>query len=77
MKWFDILRIIISLMSAVEPLFGPGSGATKKQVVTNAAKTVVDAVGALSTGGQKQTWEKISEPVSNIIDNTAAILFPK
>ena len=77
MKWFDIFRIIMTLISAVEPLFGPKSGAVKKKVVTDIAKTVVEAVEANSTGGQANTWGKIKEPVGNIIDNTVEILFPK
>lgn len=77
MKLFDILRLILTLMPVIEGLFGPKSGAAKKQAVSDAAKAVVDIVGAVSTGGQKQTWEKIKEPVGNIIDNAAAILFPE
>ena len=77
MKWFDIFRIIITLITAVEPLFGPKSGAVKKKVVTDVAKTVVEAVEDSSTGGQKNTWGRIKDPVSNIIDNSVDILFPK
>ena len=77
MNWIGILSAIVQLMAIVEPIFGPKSGAVKKEVVTGAVKTIVDVVEEVSAGGQKQTWERIKEPVSNIIDNAATILFPK
>jgi len=77
MKWFDILRLVLVLMQAVEAGFGPKTGATKKDVVVGAVKTGVDALSFLSEGGQKNTWDKIAEPVSNIVDNFATVLFPK
>jgi hypothetical protein len=49
----------------------------KKKVVTDIAKTVVEAVEGSSTGGQANTWGRIKEPVGMIIDKSVEILFPK
>ena len=42
-----------------------------------ATKTIIDGVQSVSTGGQKETWDRIKAPVSGIIDNAASIMFPK
>ncbi|PKN67173.1 MAG: hypothetical protein CVU57_04270 [Deltaproteobacteria bacterium HGW-Deltaproteobacteria-15] len=74
-----LLPTILQLMGIAESLFEdkPNSGKEKKAVVTTAAKAIVEGVGAVSTGGQAETWERIKDPVSNIIDNAAAIAFPE
>lgn len=82
-KYFSVamklLPTILQLMAIAENLFDgkPDSGAEKKAMVTATAKTIVEGVGSVSTGGQAETWERIKDPVSNIIDNAAAIAFPE
>jgi hypothetical protein len=75
MQWIALARIILSLMQTIEPLFGSGTGAVKKQAVTETAKTLVDSVQSISTGGQKKTWDEIATPVSEFIDTAAGFLF--
>lgn len=83
MNWLMIamklLPTIVQLMGIAENLFAdkPNSGAEKKALVTATAKTIVDGVMAVSTGGQAETWERIKLPVSSIIDSAAAIAFPE
>ena len=77
MKWLDIFRLILMLIPAVESIFGPKTGPVKKRIVSDAAKSVIEATEELSTGGQAATWVRIKEPVGKIIDNTVDILFPK
>jgi len=54
----------------------PDSGAEKKTLVTDAVKAVVGGVGAVSTGGQAETFDRIAPTVSVMIDGAAAIMFP-
>ena len=54
----------------------PDSGAEKKALVTNAVKAVLGGVGAISTGGQAETFARVEAPVSEIIDSAASIMFP-
>ena len=52
------------------------SGAEKKQFVTGSLKGVVDQIDQNSQGGQKSTWDKLAPVVSDIIDETASVIFP-
>lgn len=75
---FKLLPFLVRLIGLAEQVFRqPKSGPEKKAFVVDAAKTVVDGIGAVSTGGQAETWGRISQPVDEIIDATADILFPK
>ena len=73
-----LLPTILTLIGLAEKAFDkvPESGEQKKELVTTAAKAIVGGITSVSTGGQADTWNKIADPVSNIIDNAAAIAFP-
>jgi hypothetical protein len=76
--WLPILmQLLPSLISLAEKLLGPKTGEAKKELVLEAAGIAMNAVGAFSTGGQAQTWERIKPMVSTIVDAGAAIAFPK
>jgi len=81
MNWVDImtklLPFIIELIHVAEEAFSdqPKSGEKKKELVMEAVKTVTGAATELSTGGQKNTWEKISEPISRVIDAACSFFF--
>ncbi len=82
MNWLTILiqllPTIFKLMGFAEAFFPKtGAGADKKALVTGVAQAVVEGITAVSTGGQKETWEKIAEPMSIIIDGAASIMYPK
>jgi len=82
MNWFkyvaNLLPTVLSLMALAEQAFSgrPKSGAQKKALVTTGAKAIVEGIATMSTGGQAETWTRISGPVSGIIDHVAAIAFP-
>ena len=78
MKIANLLHAIPSIVSLAENIFSgkPKSGTDKKALVMTIAKTAVDTITDLSTGGQQHTWERLSGPISNIIDNIASVLFP-
>lgn len=81
MQWFTfvikILPFIFELMKMAEKAFRdkPKSGEEKKELVMEGAEAVIGGIVEVSTGGQKETWEEIKEPVSNIIDYSTDILF--
>ena len=76
--WLTVLfQILPSLISLAERLLGPKTGEIKKDLVMEAANIAMTAVGALSTGGQAETWERIKPSVSLIVDAGVAIAFPK
>ena len=74
MKLSGILDIVVKYLPALigiaEGLFSwkNKSGADKKEWVTETLKTVATGIAAESTGGQKETWEKIAPSVSVMID---------
>ena len=77
---FQLLPFVIELMKLAEKAMidEPNSGAAKKELVVDGLKTVITAADGLSTGGQKETWAKIQEPLTEkngIIDRLAGILF--
>ena len=82
MNWLFALRFIpllISLIETAEKLLGAGTGVKKKEFVKDGVTQVIKAMPDLSTGGQKETWEKINEflvPISGLIDAIAGLLFP-
>lgn len=66
-------------MTTIEKLLGPGTGVQKKAFVKDGVKAVVKEMSAVSTGGQKQTWETIDlfmTPISRLIDVFSTLLFP-
>lgn len=74
MKLSGILDLVVkylpSLISIAEGIFSwkAKSGADKKAWVQGTLQTVVTGIAAESTGGQKETWEKIAPSVSVMID---------
>lgn len=79
--WLILLKLLpmlFQLIPIAEKAFDgvPDSGAEKKALVTDAAKALLAGVGAVSTGGQAETFETVAPAVSNIIDNAAGIMFP-
>ena len=73
-----IFAFIPELMKIVERIITkPQSGVEKKAIVMDATRAIVTGIQSVSTGGQAETWERIAEPVSNIIDSAATIMFPK
>ena len=82
MNWLTIiiklLPFIFSMMNLAEKVMSdePKSGADKKTLVVESAKIAIAAIAGVSTGGQAETWNKIAEPISTIIDSAAGMLFP-
>lgn len=72
-----VFRFLPLLMSTAEKIFSktPKSGAEKKELVTTGAKAIVDVIEAVSTGGQKNTWDRIAPTVDRMIDDTAEVLY--
>ncbi len=72
----SIFRLIPSLVRLIEAIVpGKGQGVVKKTAVKESVKAIVDGVHAVSTGGQKETWDLIHEPVDQTIDIVADSLF--
>lgn len=70
-----LLPVIISLMGTAEKAMT--KGADKKALVMESTKAIITGLQTVSTGGQKETWDRIAIPVSDIIDNISTIVFPK
>lgn len=72
------IKAIPILIKLAEWLFRktPKSGGLKKDWVVDKLKMLVDTVGGASTGGQKDTWSVIGDPVKELIDVVAGALFP-
>jgi len=67
-------------MHTAEKLLGAGAGVKKKAFVKDGVDQTIKAMATISTGGQKETWQTFSlfvDPVSDLIDSLAALLFPK
>lgn len=78
MPWLLVLlQALPTLIELAEKLLGPKTGDLKKELVMSAASLVMNAFGALSTGGQKETWDRVKPLVSTIVDAGVAIAFPK
>jgi hypothetical protein len=75
--WLPVLfQILPNLIALAERLLGPKTGEIKKELVLSATGIIMTAVGALSTGGQANTWERIKPLVSAMVDSSVAIAFP-
>jgi len=57
-----LLPFLMSAMGIAEKCLGPKTGKEKKELVMEGARVVTDGFEDLSTGGQRATWERISEP---------------
>jgi len=81
-----IAQIVVTLIPSIMRLMGiaekaleekPKSGQEKKQLVMDGAKAIVEGVTSVSTGGQKETWEFLEEPMAGMVDNLTTIMYPK
>jgi len=67
-----ILNALPGLVGAAEQIFGAGEGELKKEYVMTAAEGIVGIMADVSTGGQKETWEKIAPLTSTMVDAIVA-----
>lgn len=79
-KVFAILKtlvpFIIELCQQAEEYFTEAkTGEQKKAAVIEAVETIAKGAYEVSTGGQKETWEKIQGLVSKAVDVACAFLF--
>ena len=76
MEWLSLAMLIMKGVTMVEGLFEgyQKTGTVKKAVVTNTAKEVVDTMGVVSTGGQKQTWDQIAPAVDGLIELAVGLM---
>ena len=66
--------IVTGLMNQAEDALGDGTGPLKKAAVEAGVLGFVEGMQNASTGGQKETWDKISpETVSALIDTIATV----
>ena len=70
-----LIPFIVKLMKIAEDFGDQGSGTDKKEMVVGAVGAVVDGIEEASTGGQKETWGKIKDPISGVVDIIAGLLF--
>jgi hypothetical protein len=65
-----VVKYLPALISIAEGIFSwkAKSGEDKKAFVTDALKIAATGIAAESTGGQKETWDKIAPAVSVMID---------
>lgn len=81
MSYFQIfiklIPFLIQLIKSMEIWFSDKakSGEEKKAAVLESAQAIVGGTIEISTGGQKETWDKLSPLVSRAIDVICAFLF--
>ena len=69
-----VVPMVLGLMNQAEEALGDGTGPLKKAAVEAGAIGFVEGMQVASTGGQKETWEKITpETVSVLIDTIATV----
>jgi len=82
MTWINILLkaipFVIEMVQLAEKAFDdhPESGADKKAMVLQAVQCAFDAVVGSSTGGQKETWERLRPIIESFIDMAVGFIFP-
>jgi len=82
MTWFQILikaiPFVMEMIQLAERAFDdvPDSGAEKKAMVLQAVQSAFDVVVGSSTGGQKETWERLRPVIENLIDMAVGFVFP-
>lgn len=72
-----ILASIPGLCATAEELIGDGNGEQKKNLVISMVDSAVETMKKISTGGQAETWDRVSQLVSPAIElavNNAKIL---
>ena len=78
MNYLQLAMMAIGLIQIAEKVFDKkGQGETKKAFVKGAANAIVDSMGVVSTGGQKETWATIDIMMDPFIDLACRFLFPK
>jgi hypothetical protein len=64
----------VTMMKAAEEALGDGTGLLKKAAVTKGAVAFVEGMQEVSTGGQKETWERVTpEAVGATVDVIAGV----
>lgn len=64
----------ITLMTAAEEAFGDGTGPIKKAAVTEGLVAIADGMQKVSTGGQAETWAKVTpDVIGTTVDTIAAV----
>ena len=73
--WLQYALMILDLIGVVEKVYSniKGKGSVKKESVMSVAKTIATDMTAVSTGGQKDTWESIQPMVSAFVDTAVTI----
>lgn len=70
----QLLPVLFGLMQIIEKKIDePAMGPEKKAFV----KAAIGSMVGISTGGQKETWERIEGIIDPLIDLAASFLFPK
>ena len=81
-----IAQLVVTLLPMIMKLMGiaetaledkPKSGPEKKRLVMDGTEAILMGVKGVSTGGQAETWERIEEPVSGLVDNLTTLMYPK
>jgi hypothetical protein len=67
--------MILQFVTLAEKLYSgiKGKGAVKKELVMAGAQVLVSDMTAVSTGGQKETWETIAPRASEFVDMAVAL----
>lgn len=75
MQWLSIGFMILKAIELVEGIYKDvtGKGSVKKASVMALTQEVVTDMTAVSTGGQKETWESIQPFVSAFVDTAVSI----
>lgn len=75
--FLKLAPFILQMMGVAEKFFShkEKSGADKKEMVMGATQVVVDSMQAISTGGQKETWDQLEAPVSALVDGACEVAF--
>jgi hypothetical protein len=82
MTWIQILfkaiPFVMEMIQLAEKAFDdvPDSGAEKKAMVMQAVQAAFDTVVGSSTGGQKETWERLRPIIESLIDMACGFIFP-
>jgi len=67
-----VIPKIPDIIALTERLIGDLPGEQKKAFALQAAQLVAQTVGGVSGGGQKETWDKISGFIGNLIDHSVS-----
>lgn len=67
-----IIPKIPDIIAVTERLIGDLPGEQKKAFAMQTAQLIAQTVGGVSGGGQKETWDKISGFIGNLIDHSVS-----